>query len=164
MGYTGPYHRLVMQRPLGTLAGVHVMLSLALHTILLIIFQISALKYLQNQSWFVTLVITMVILLLWLHRYEPIQPDVNSGNILSSENTVLFQFSIFQYVSLAVAMSTAAPYRKPLYTNSKRLEMVNTHTHTHSLSLSLSLSDDSVVLVGIINSTTTQCVLNISTK
>jgi hypothetical protein len=46
-----------------------------------------------------------------------LNPDPESRNIRCSENTVLFQISIFQYVALAVALSTAAPYRKPLYTN-----------------------------------------------
>jgi magnesium-transporting ATPase (P-type) len=100
MGYTGPYPHLVKRRPLGTLAGVHVLLSLCLQTVVMVIVQVAALLYLKSQPW-----------------YQPLHPDPESGNIESSENSVLFQISIFQYVALAVALSTAAPYRNPLYTN-----------------------------------------------
>ena len=57
--------------------------------------------------------------LLWFSRYVPLDPDPTSDNILCSENSVVFQISIFQYVALAVFLSTAAPYRKPLYTNGR---------------------------------------------
>ena len=127
VGYTGPYHRLVKRRPLGTLAGVHVMLSLATHTILLLVFQLSALEYLRQQPWYTCPRLSWQschgYLSLSLSRYDPLRPSRESGNILSSENTVLFQISTFQYVALAIAMSTAAPYRRPLYTNSQSLSV-----------------------------------------
>ncbi len=52
-------------------------------------------------------------------RYVPLKPSPTASNIQCTENTVVFQLSIFQYVGLAVALSTAAPYRKPLFTNCK---------------------------------------------
>lgn len=100
MGFTGPHPRLVKPRPPGSLAGVHVLLSLLVQVVLLLLFQLGALFYLQAQSW-----------------YQPLLPDPESENILCSENTVIFQISIFQYVGLAVALSTAAPFRRPLFTN-----------------------------------------------
>ena len=51
------------------------------------------------------------------HRYQPLIPDPEGDNIVCSENTVVFTVSIFQYVGLVVALSTAAPYRRPLFTN-----------------------------------------------
>jgi len=100
MGFTGPYPRLVKRRPPGTLAGVHVLLSVILQTILLIAFQLGTLYFLEGQPW-----------------YVPLHPDPDGDNIVCSENTVVFLVSIFQYIGLAVALSTAAPYRKPLFTN-----------------------------------------------
>lgn len=119
VGYTGPYEELVKQRPPGTLAGVHVMLSLCVQTAVLLAFQLGALFYLQHQPWSVSMVIHCHHCnhFLWFPRYVPLNPDPTSSNIRCSENSVVFQVSIFQYVALAVALSTAAPYRKPLYTN-----------------------------------------------
>lgn len=60
VGYTGPYQQLVKRRPLGTLAGLHVMLSLCVQTAFLLAFQLGALYYLDHQPWSVS---TVVILL-----------------------------------------------------------------------------------------------------
>ncbi len=51
--------------------------------------------------------------------YVPLKPNPTASNIQCAENTVVFQLSVFQYVGLAVALSTVAPYRKPLFTNCK---------------------------------------------
>ncbi|KAL5492027.1 hypothetical protein EMCRGX_G017415 [Ephydatia muelleri] len=100
MGLTGPYPHLARRRPPGTLAGLNVFLPVMVHVILLVAFQIGGLFYLQSRPW-----------------YKPLKPDQHSQNIACSENTVVFQMSIFQYVSLAVTLSVGPPYRKPLYTN-----------------------------------------------
>ena len=65
------------------------------------------------------------------YRYDPLVPDPEETNVLSSESTVVFTISIFQYVGLAVALSTAAPYRRALYTNCEHHTHTRTHTHTH---------------------------------
>ena len=54
---------------------------------------------------------------LFFLRFEPLKPKVESENIVCWENSALFTLSIYQYIALAIAFSTAAPYRKPLYTN-----------------------------------------------
>ncbi|XP_064384739.1 polyamine-transporting ATPase 13A3-like isoform X2 [Halichondria panicea] len=100
MGFTASYPQLVKKRPLGTLAGIHVLLSIVIQTILLIVFQVGALCYLSTRSW-----------------YVPLIPDPESDNINSQENSVIFQFANFQYLGLSVALSTGAPFRRPLFTN-----------------------------------------------
>ena len=46
-------------------------------------------------------------------------PDADGENIVSSVNTTVFQISIYQYIGLVVALSTAAPFRKSFLTNCK---------------------------------------------
>lgn len=100
MGLTGPYSRIVKRRPLGTLAGIHVFSSILIQTGLMILGQLAMYYYLKSEPW-----------------YVPFVPDPNGENISCPENTVIFTASIFQYIVLVIAFSTAAPYRKPIYTN-----------------------------------------------
>ena len=51
VGFTGPYHRLVRRRPPGTLAGIHVLMSVIVQALLLVAFQLGALFYLKRQHW-----------------------------------------------------------------------------------------------------------------
>ena len=85
VGFSGPYPVLIKKRPLGTLAGLNVLLSLIVHLVLVTATQL-------------------------------VVPN-DGDNIVCSENTLLFQCSIFQYITLAIILSTGPPYRKPLYTN-----------------------------------------------
>ncbi|KAL5467469.1 hypothetical protein EMCRGX_G031695 [Ephydatia muelleri] len=100
MGLTKPYPKLVRRRPLGTLAGMNVLFPFVVHIGLIIAFQMGGLLILKGRPWF-----------------KPIVADPNEDNILSSENTAVVQVSLFQYIGLAVALSTGPPYRRPVYTN-----------------------------------------------
>lgn len=51
VGLTGPYPRLVKRRPIGTLAGVHVVLSILTQTFIMIAFQIGILFYAKSEPW-----------------------------------------------------------------------------------------------------------------
>lgn len=51
VGLTGPYPRLVKRRPTGTLAGVHVVLSILTQTFIMIVFQVGVLTYAKNEPW-----------------------------------------------------------------------------------------------------------------
>lgn len=64
-------------------------------------------------------------------RYVPLVPDPNADNIKSQENTVIFQFTNFQYLGLSIALSTAAPFRRPLFTNCKPTSVYTVHVHTY---------------------------------
>ncbi len=66
-------------------------------------------------------------------RYVPLVPDSHSDNVLCSENSVIFQVSNFQYIAIAVALSTAAPFRKPLYTNCKLNLITGSNTSLASM-------------------------------
>ncbi len=53
VGLTGPYPRLVKRRPVGTLAGVHVLLSILTQVMVMVAFQVGVLFYLHSEEWYV---------------------------------------------------------------------------------------------------------------
>lgn len=57
-------------------------------------------------------------------RFQPLVPDPDSDNIWSYENAAMFLFSNFQYLTLALVLSSGPPYRQPTYCNREQ------HTHT----------------------------------
>ena len=59
-------------------------------------------------------------------RFQPLVPDPDGDNIWSYENAAMFLFSNFQYLTLALVLSSGPPYRKPTYCNREQ------HTHRHS--------------------------------
>lgn len=52
-------------------------------------------------------------------RYVLEVPEADSDNIVRDETTTIFLISIYQYIGLVVALSTAAPFRKSFLTNCK---------------------------------------------
>lgn len=52
----------------------------------------------------------------YVPKFE-VEPTIAGSKILSYEDTVLFLVSNFQYLTVAIAFSTAYPFRKPMYTN-----------------------------------------------
>eukprot|EP00118_Oscarella_pearsei_P028344 m.1935 g.1935 ORF g.1935 m.1935 type:complete len:1183 (+) comp8071_c0_seq2:157-3705(+) len=100
MERTGASEHLGRRRPSGSLVSFSVLFSLAGQICIQIGAQVTAYYYLRSQTWF-----------------DPLIADPKSDNIECNENAVLFTVSCFQYIALAVAFSTGAPYRKPMYTN-----------------------------------------------
>ena len=80
-----------------------------------------------------------LFILLFRYQKDPLIPQANSTNIVAYETTTIFQISIYQYIGLVVAFSTAAPFRKSFLTNCK-LNLYSTMAQKLILSLSLFLS------------------------
>ena len=53
------------------------------------------------------------------YQEDPLIPKANDTNIVAYETTTIFQISIYQYIGLVIAFSTAAPFRKSFLTNCK---------------------------------------------
>lgn len=100
MALTSAYEAIVVRRPIGSLMSPRVIISLFGQILLQLIFQIVIFVILHSQTWFV-----------------PLVPDPASSNYYCYENTTLFLFSSFQYLSGSVVFSVGKPFRKPLYTN-----------------------------------------------
>ena len=57
MGFSGPYPILIKKRPLGTLAGLNVLLSLIVHLLLILATQLALWYYIKTRPWLVVSVI-----------------------------------------------------------------------------------------------------------
>lgn len=101
MGRTGPWNKLVKQRPPGSLMAGPTMASILLQILLCFGGQIGATLYLHQRAW-----------------YTPVEPKTPDEEILINwDTTTVFIVSSYQYLSLATVFSTGPPYRKPFYTN-----------------------------------------------
>jgi cation-transporting ATPase 13A3/4/5 len=100
VGYSGPSKVLSDRRPLGTLVGPLVISSLVIHCVWIVLFQMGVWVYMQTSLWF-----------------QKVIPDPDGENIFRYENGILFVFSNFQYIVLALVLSSGPPYRQPVYCN-----------------------------------------------
>lgn len=100
MGYSGAYHKLVPQRPPGSLVKPNNLLSIIAQILLVIIFQISAFLYLHFQPW-----------------YKPAPKNLDADNTHCWETTVIFLVSTYQYIASAFVFSKGPPFREPIYKN-----------------------------------------------
>ena len=64
------------------------------------------------------------------YQKDPLIPQADGDNIVAYETTVVFQISIYQYIGLVIAFSTAAPFRKSFLTNCKQLLKIYCDTMT----------------------------------
>uniref|UniRef100_A0A673YC44 ATPase cation transporting 13A2 n=1 Tax=Salmo trutta TaxID=8032 RepID=A0A673YC44_SALTR len=101
MGKGGPSTELHPQRPPASLLALPVLASLTLHTLLLILGQVSALLITTSQDWFVPLNSTMS----------------GAANLPNLEDTSVFDLSGYQYIIMAVVVTKGYPYKRPLYYN-----------------------------------------------
>ena len=102
--WTGAYDELTPDVPTATLFYMPVILSVAGSGVIQFANQLYWFLNVQKQPFYT----------------EPFTigaETIGGSNILSYEDTVLFQISVFQYVVTAIAFSIAKPFRKPIYTN-----------------------------------------------
>jgi len=101
MGRTGPYHRLVSKRPMGSLVSFQNVLSILAQILISSVIQIGAITYLKFQPFF-----------------KPVEPATGDDIIWDCwETTTIFSVSSFQYLILALVFSKGPPFRKPFYSN-----------------------------------------------
>lgn len=101
-GKTQAYEgKLATQPPMTSILSFTPLFSLALHMIMMIIFQASVFYGVRQFDWFTPYV-----------RNETAPTDFTSY-----ENYSVFCVSLFQYITMAVIYSRGKPYRRPVYTN-----------------------------------------------
>ena len=108
MSRTGPYPHLVKRRPLGSLVHPVVLFSLISQIFIQLSFQIGVFFYIKTMPYFKPTS--------WFRARRHHHSDQET-QITCYENTVLFCFSSFQYILLAVTFSIGRPYRDALYKN-----------------------------------------------
>ncbi|XP_063065019.1 cation-transporting ATPase 13A2 isoform X2 [Engraulis encrasicolus] len=101
MGKGGPSNELHPQRPPASLLALPVIVSLLLHTLLLVTSQVGALLITYSQDWFIPLNSTVA----------------GAANLPNMENFSVFAVSGFQYIFMAIIVTKGYPYKKPLYAN-----------------------------------------------
>lgn len=101
MGRSEPAIKIFPKRPTASLLSKKVLVSLIGQIMIEIFFQIFIFLEIQTREWFVP-------------RKQPSRLD----DVLCFENTALFLFTIFQYISIALVFSVGPPYRKPMVQNS----------------------------------------------
>ena len=111
MSRTGAYHKIVSRRPLGSLVHPVVLTSLILQILTQLAFQITLFFFVKTRVYYKSTD--------WFYQNSPTKKG--ETQILSYDNTVLFYFSSFQYIFLAVAFSIGKPYRGKIYKNTSFL-------------------------------------------
>ncbi|XP_013098214.2 polyamine-transporting ATPase 13A3 isoform X1 [Stomoxys calcitrans] len=94
--FNGP---LVKQVPLSSLISLTPLVSIVLHLLVAIAFQVTGWFHVHHQDWF-----------------EPFEHS-NDEHLGCWENYTIFAISSFQYIILAFVFSKGAPYRRPIWSN-----------------------------------------------
>lgn len=100
MGWAEPYPRLCVKRPTANLVSGKVLVPLMGEIIILGTFQFLTWCLVQRTDW-----------------YHPPIRGGDDSHVQSSDNTVLFVISCFQYIFIAVILSVGPPYRKSMLEN-----------------------------------------------
>lgn len=99
MSWSKPFGKLVIKRPTANLVSPKVLIPLCCHITIILIFQVFLWLIVHNQPWYI----------------KPI-PGTDDA-VQSSDNTVLFLYTNFQYILIAIVLSTGPPYREPMTKN-----------------------------------------------
>lgn len=99
ISWSEPYHELVAKRPSANLVSNKILIPLVTSILIIIFFQLVPWLEVQKEAWY-------------------IKPVVGGDDVVqSSDNTVLFFVSNFQYILTAVILSVGPPYREPVLKN-----------------------------------------------
>ncbi|CCE64976.1 hypothetical protein TPHA_0J01550 [Tetrapisispora phaffii CBS 4417] len=99
MSWSKPYDRLDKKRPSANLVSPKILWPLVISITISLFFQLIPWIYVKNQPWY-------------------IKPTIGGDDVVqSSDNTVLFFVSNFQYVIAALVLSVGPPYREPMSKN-----------------------------------------------
>lgn len=99
MSWSRPFPQLCCQRPVANLISPKVLVPLICSIALLLAFQVMVWLDVQKQPWYV----------------KPIPGGDDA--VESSDNTVLFFFSNFQYILIAIVLAAGPPYREKIVKN-----------------------------------------------
>ncbi|CAN3363072.1 vacuolar cation-transporting ATPase Ypk9p [Diutina catenulata] len=99
MSWTKPYHKLVTKRPTANLVSPKVLVPLICHILVILLFQVVLWLRVRTEPW-----------------YKKPVPG-GDDEVKSSDNTVLFLFTNFQYILVSVVLSVGPPYREPMSKN-----------------------------------------------
>lgn len=99
MAWSQPYTRIIVKRPTANLVSPKILIPLMGHIAVILGFQIAIWLYVQAQPWYI----------------KPVPGG--DDEVKSSDNTVLFLFTNFQYILIAVVLSKGPPYRSPIHEN-----------------------------------------------
>lgn len=99
MSWSKPYEKLVTKRPTANLVSPKILIPLIYHILVTLIFQLIVWFSVQTESWY--------------------QKPIPGGDdeVKSSDNTVLFFFTNFQYILISVLLSVGPPYRESMIKN-----------------------------------------------
>lgn len=99
MSWSKPYAKIVLKRPTANLVSPKILIPLVCHIMVILIFQVLLWSWVRKEPWYI----------------KPIPGSDDA--VKSSDNTVLFLFSNFQYILIAVVLSQGPPYREPMVKN-----------------------------------------------
>lgn len=100
MSWAKPYERLVVHKPTANLVSPKMLIPLICHICVIFVFQVLIWRSVKHEPWYV----------------KPI-PSNDDENVKSSDNTVLFLFTNFQYILNSMVLSLGPPYRQLVYKN-----------------------------------------------
>lgn len=99
MSWSKPFGTLCVKRPTANLVSPKILIPMICHISVILAFQIVLWLWVQNEPWYI----------------KPI--PAGDDDVKSSDNTVLFLFSNFQYILIAVVLSSGPPYRQSMHEN-----------------------------------------------
>lgn len=99
MSWSNAYHKVVAKRPSANLVSPKLLIPLVVNILILLLFQVVLWLYVQTRAWYI----------------KPVPGGDDA--VQSSDNTVLFFFSNFQYILCAIILTVGPPYREPVSKN-----------------------------------------------